>query len=220
MVPLLIGSRPNQALKMETNMPSLSKYQPLVIFLVALTLLAAAFSVQAAEKKDLTQTRPHGKKVTVALEYIDVSDGDTVNINWPDEEKERIRILGIDTPEVAHPHYGQYQGQPFGSEAAAFAAGAFAAASKVELLRAAETDHYGRTLGYLFINGRNYSVMVIQARYSAETVTHYGDNGFPEVAEEVLAASREVGPVPFEAPYKFRRRMRELEDWQEKESDQ
>ena len=78
-------------------------------------------------------------------------------------------------------------------------------AESVELLRAAETDGYGRTLGYLFVNGRNYSVLVITAGYAVETVSHYGDNGLPEESEAVLAASRDVGPVPFEAPYQFRR---------------
>ena len=38
-----------------------------------------------------------------------------------------------------------------------------AVADEVELLRAAETDGYGRTLGYFFVNGRNYSVLVVAA---------------------------------------------------------
>jgi len=86
-----------------------------------------------------------------------------------------------------------------------------------ELIRAAETDGYGRTLGYIFVNGRNYSVLVIAARYAVETVSHYGDNGLPAEAEAVLAASRAAGPVSFEAPYAFRRRMRELNDWRQEQ---
>ncbi len=125
-----------------------------------------------------------------------------------------MRILGIDTPEVAHPHWGQYQGQPFGTEAAAFAAGAFAAAAEVQLLRAAETDGYGRTLGYFFLNGKNFSVLLLQAGMAVETVSHYGDNGFPEISEDILAAARALPPAPFEDPYKFRRRMREIRDWE------
>ena len=39
--------------------------------------------------------------------------------------------------------------------------GAFAAATQVELLRSSTLDPYGRTLGYLFLNGRNYSVLVV-----------------------------------------------------------
>jgi endonuclease YncB( thermonuclease family) len=183
---------------------------------VALLLIARSAPAPAAD--DRTQTRPALERVTVAPERLDVGDGDTVIIHWDDGDRERVRILGIDTPEVAHPQYGMPYDQPFGPEAAAFAAGVFAAAVEVELLRAAETDRYGRTLGYLFVNGRNYSVMVIAAGLATETVTHYGDNGLPAEAAAVLAAAQEAGPVPFDEPYRFRQRMRALEEHAEAHS--
>jgi len=164
---------------------------------------------------DTTQPRPSLERIPVDPALVDVGDGDTVTIRWSDEDIERVRILGIDTPEVAHHSMGWYDDQPYGPEATAFAEGVFAMAESVELLRAAEPDGYGRTLGYLFVNGRNYSVLAVTAGYAVETVSHYGDNGLPEASEAVLAASREVGPVPFEAPYRFRKRMRELNDWRE-----
>ena len=142
-----------------------------------------------------------------------VDDGDTVVIRWPNDDAETIRILGIDTPETRHPEHDLPYAQPFGPEARGFAQGAFAAATQVELLRAPTLDPYGRTLGYLFVNGRNYSVLVIRARYSAETVSFYGDNGLPKEAAEVLAAAKDAGPLPFEPPHVFRGRMRELTRW-------
>lgn len=178
--------------------------------LFVLVLSAAAFAEDGR-----TQTRTSLERVSVDPDLVDVGDGDTVVIDWGDGDRERVRILGIDTPEVAHHSMGWYDDQPYGRRATAFAQGAFAAAYSVELLRAAETDGYGRTLGYLFINGRNFSVMIVEAGYAVETVSHYGDNGLPDEAEAVLAASRTVGPVPFEPPYKFRKRMRELNDWRE-----
>ena len=185
-----------------------SRFRHLVFFV----LLMVATRVGA---EDLTQTRPSLERVPIDPALIDVGDGDTVTIHWSDGDAERVRILGIDTPEVAHPSMGWYDDQPYGPEATAFAEGVFAMAETVELLRAAETDGYGRTLGYLFVNGRNYSVLVVTAGYAVETVGHYGDNGLPEAADAVLAASTRVGPVPFEAPYRFRRRMRELNEWRE-----
>jgi endonuclease YncB( thermonuclease family) len=151
--------------------------------------------------------------VPVDPAQVVVDDGDTVVIRWPKEEAETIRILGIDTPETRHPEHNLPYAQPFGPEARGFAQGAFAAATQVELLRAPTLDPYGRTLGYLFVNGRNYSVLVIQARYSAETVSFYGDNGLPKEAAEVLAAARDAGPLPFEPPHVFRGRMRDLTRW-------
>jgi endonuclease YncB( thermonuclease family) len=183
-------------------------------YVVLLILIVVATN---ANGQDRAQPRPSLERIQVDPALIEMGDGDTVVIRWSDNDSERVRILGIDTPEVAHPSMGWYDDQPYGREATAFAAGVFAMAETVELLRAAETDGYGRTLGYLFVNGRNYSVLVIAAGYAVETVSHYGDNGLPEVAETVLAASREVGPVPFEPPYQFRRRMRELNDWREQQ---
>jgi endonuclease YncB( thermonuclease family) len=144
---------------------------------------------------------------------LKVDDGDTVLVRWSAGESEIIRILGIDTPETRHVLHDLPYAQPFGPEARAFAQGAFAAATKVELLRAANVDPFGRTLGYLFLNDRNYSVLVVQARLAEESVSHYGDNGFPKEAAEVMAAARAAGPLPFEPPHQFRGRMRDVMKW-------
>lgn len=186
-------------------------------FVVFLILIFCATGVFA---EDLTQPRPSLKKVPVDPALIQVGDGDTVTIRWGEGDTERVRILGIDTPEVAHPSMGWNDDQPYGPEATAFTKGVFAMAESVEVLRAAETDGYGRTLGYFFVNGRNYSVLVVAAGYAVETVGHYGDNGLPGAAEAVLAASQGIAPVAFEAPYKFRRRMRELNDWRENQEEE
>jgi endonuclease YncB( thermonuclease family) len=151
--------------------------------------------------------------VTVDPARVLVDDGDTVVIRWSKDDAETIRILGIDTPETRHLQHDIPYAQPFGPEASAFAQGAFATATTVELLRARTLDPYGRTLGYLFLNGRNYSVLVVAARLAAESVTFYGDNGFPKEAAEVLAAAGAAGPLPFEPPHAFRARMRDVSRW-------
>jgi endonuclease YncB( thermonuclease family) len=142
-----------------------------------------------------------------------VDDGDTVVIRWPGGDVETVRILGIDAPETRHVEHDIPYAQPFGPEARAFAQGAFATATTVELLRARTLDPYGRTLGYLFLNGRNYSVLVVQARLAAESVSFYGDNGLPREAAAVLAAASSAGPLPFEPPHAFRARMRDVSRW-------
>jgi micrococcal nuclease len=159
------------------------------------------------------QARPHGVRVRVDPATIAVDDGDTAVIRWPNADVETVRILGIDTPETRHLEHDIPFDQPFGAEARAFAQGAFAAASDVELLRAAMLDPYERTLGYLFLNGRNYSLLAIKARYTTETVSFYGDNGLPKEAAEMTAAARAAGPMPFEPPHQFRTRMRALASW-------
>jgi len=159
------------------------------------------------------QPRPHGRRVSVDPGRIEIEDGDTVVVRWTRTDAEVVRILGIDAPETRRLEHDIPYAQPFGPEAQAFAQGAFATATQVELLRAAILDPYGRTLGYAFLNGHNYSVLAVRARLAEESVSHYGDNGFPAEAAEVVAAAREAGLPPFEPPHLYRARMRDLARW-------
>lgn len=161
-------------------------------------------------RRNEPQPRDQGSRVPVDLDKIRVDDGDTINIRWARGDTEIIRILGIDTPETRHLEHNIPFAQPFGAEAQDFAEKTFGAASRVELLRSATLDPYGRTLGYVFVDGQNYSAHIVRARLAIESVSHYGDNGLPKEAAEVLAAAEEAGPVPFEAPHRYRARMREL----------
>ena len=167
----------------------------------------------ASEARPAPQPRPQGLRVPVDPAKIVMDDGDTVDIRWSKGDTETVRILGIDCPETRHLEHNLPYPQDFGPEARAFAQGAFAVATQVELLRSSTLDPYGRTLGYVFLNGRNYSVLVVQARLAAESVSHYGDNGLPREAAEVLAAAKAAGPVPFEPPHQFRARMRDVTKW-------
>ncbi len=173
----------------------------------------AARGASEARTAPKPQPRPHGMRVPVDPAKISMDDGDTVDIRWSKDDVEIVRILGIDTPETRHLEHNLPYAQDFGPEARAFAKGAFAVASQVELLRSSTLDPFGRTLGYVFLNGSNYSVLVVRARLAAESISHYGDNGMPKEAAEVLAAAKAAGPVPFEPPHLFRARMRDVTKW-------
>ena len=185
-------------------------------FILAAALAPPAALAQAAAPRPeppRPQTRPHSMRVPVDPALVQVDDGDTVVVRWSKDDLETVRVLGIDTPETRHLEHDLPYAQSFGPEARAFARGAFATATQVELLRSRTVDQYGRTLGYVFLNGRNYSVLVVKARLAAESVTFYGDNGLPREAAEVLAAAKSAGPLPFEPPHAFRARMRDVSRW-------
>lgn len=175
---------------------------------IALGCSALVAAVGAQDRPQRDQPRPHGERVAVPVQAITVDDGDTFEIVWAPGDSEIVRILGIDTPEIRHPEHGLPEDQEGGREARAFALGTVAFADHVELLRASMMDPYGRTLGYFFIDGRNYSASVVSAHLAYESVSHYGDNGFPAEAKQVLAAAQAAGKPPFEPPHEFRRRMR------------
>jgi len=155
------------------------------------------------------QPRPHGVRALVEPRRVRVIDGDTVHIRWSPRDLESVRILGIDTPEIRDPSRGRFYDQPFGRAARRFARRAFGGARKVEILRAVTLDSYGRTLAYLFLDGRNYSVLVIASHLAEETVSRNGSNGFPREAAAVRAAARKAGPPPFESPRRYRGRTPE-----------
>ena len=118
----------------------------------------------AAPVQQKPQTRLHGQPVQVDPASVTIDDGDSIFIRWADGDLETVRILGIDTPETRHDEHGIPIAQPFGPEARAFAQGAFAVATDIKLIRAGMLDPYDRTLAYLILNGKNYSVLAIQAR--------------------------------------------------------
>ncbi len=190
-----------------------------IAVLLFAVLAAAAFAQTAppartdAPRERKPQPRAAGARVLVEPSRLEVDDGDTGTITWANGDTEVVRILGIDTPETRHPHQNLPYAQSFGPEARAFAQGAFGLADKIELLRSSTLDPYGRTLGYFFLNGKNYSVLVVKARLAEESVTRYGDNGLANEAAEVLAAAKAAGPPPFESPGEYRKRMRDVSRW-------
>ena len=164
---------------------------------------------------DATAEEP--QRVVVPKAIIHYDDGDTIRIDWPGKDAEEIRILGIDTPEVLHLEHDLPYPQPFGQEAAGFLRGCIAAADRVEVLRSGTKDKYGRTLGYLYVNGKNYSPLVISARLAYGPNPRFGDNGLPKQYQACLDAAKTAGPPPFEPPWQYRRRMREVAAHMKKE---
>jgi endonuclease YncB( thermonuclease family) len=187
--------------------------KPRVVCIALLVCGSASAQAPSPAPTPKPQPRPHGLRVAVDAARVAVDDGDTVLIRWSERDVESVRILGIDAPETRHPDHDILFDQPFGPEARAFARGALAAATRVELVRAATLDPFERTLGYVFLNGRNYSVLVVAAGLAEESVTRYGDNGLPREAADVVAAARAAAPPPFESPHAYRARMRELSAW-------
>lgn len=78
---------------------------------------------------------------------IRVVDGDTVDISPAVEGRDRVRLIGVDTPETRDPDCGV---QPYGEEASKFTKGELEG-EEVELEFDVErTDRYDRLLAYLY----------------------------------------------------------------------
>lgn len=82
---------------------------------------------------------------------VNVVDGDTLDVDWPDGRwpHTRIRLLGVDTPETVKPDTPP---QHFGPEAGRFTRNACLGKQvRVELAPVRNRDTYGRLLGYVVL---------------------------------------------------------------------
>lgn len=134
--------------------------------------------------------------------FLEIEDGDTVVYRG-----RHMRFLGVDTPEVRNPELGFWVTQPYGSEAKEFTRRQIRQAGRVTYMQDG-TDRYDRLLVHLFVDGYPLSVKIVEAGLGYETVSVYGDNGFPEIAAMILEAAKLHPELPFENPYLWRSRNR------------
>jgi micrococcal nuclease len=91
-----------------------------------------------------------GGSAVAGVVVREVVDGDTVDVTI-DGRRERIRLLGIDTPETKHPTKPV---ECFGPEAADFLASLLPPGTRVRVVRDIEArDRFGRLLLHLFVDG-------------------------------------------------------------------
>ena len=85
---------------------------------------------------------------------VGISDGDTISV-MHDGKAEKIRLDGIDCPESA---------QPFGRKAKQFTSN-FAYGKTTEIVPL-DTDHYGRTIAKVFIDGQCLNAELLKAGFA------------------------------------------------------
>ncbi|TFH18800.1 MAG: thermonuclease [Acidimicrobiales bacterium] len=87
---------------------------------------------------------------TGAATVAHVVDGDTIDVQIGERE-ERVRLIGIDTPETKKPNSPI---ECFGPEASAFTASLLPIGTRVRIERdLVGRDDYGRLLGYVYLDG-------------------------------------------------------------------
>ncbi len=104
----------------------------------------------------------------VQVQILRVVDGDTLDI-LENGTEEKLRLLGINTPEIVDPRKPV---QCFGKEASALAKNLLPEGTEVSLVRdkkADVQDKYGRQLGYIFLpDGTNFNQLMIESGFAHE----------------------------------------------------
>jgi micrococcal nuclease len=143
-----------------------------VLVLVALLLALPPAFVSAADC-----TMPSKPPGLAHASVVRVVDGDTIVVHLGDGRSTRVRLIGIDTPELHPSDKLKRDAQRSGQDAAAIQAlGARAKdftrkhldGRKVEIERdVTALDRYGRTLAYVWVGDELYNLTVVREGYAS-----------------------------------------------------
>lgn len=127
-----------------------------------------------------------------------IYDGDTVYYAFDEDDgvynedgepyKGTLRLLGYDTPEKFMPPLGMYYDQPYGQEASWFLQRLMRNARRIYIYTRFEKGMRNRVLAHITIDGKLLAAEMIRWGLAYETVTAFGDGGFPEFAIDIMDA--------------------------------
>lgn len=187
----------------------------------ALGVLSAAL-VSADPSEANAQAAPH----VISGLVIKVSDGDTIHVKPPGQDKLKIRMLNMDTPETQLPAKGGMASQGYWGDAATQQLrDLLPIGSRVDLI-VYGSDMYGRTLARVIHQGYDVNLEMTRSGWGAPYVLCEGyecDGSFWErhevlrylhACEEARHNGRGIynphRPIP-ELPFEFRLRIQQRE---------
>lgn len=143
----------------------------------------------------LVSCNPPAEKETISGKVVSVADGDTMTILTTDNERIKIRLLGIDAPE---------RGQDFGTKARQHLNEL--CYGKTVIVEKDGKDQYGRLLGVVYVEGINVNENMVRnglAWYYRHFVNDPRLDSLEKLARsEKLNIWSMKNPTP---PYEFRK---------------
>ena len=139
----------------------------------------------------ITNTNYH--KYNIDKDLIKVLDGDTITYN-----NNVYRFIGIDAPELE---------QVYGKEARDYVSNLIKNSEKVSML-VSSYDIFDRILCHILVDDVPLAYYMIEEELAKETVLKYGDNGFSEIASNIVYLSKFQGRRKFIDPARYRRENR------------
>jgi endonuclease YncB( thermonuclease family) len=116
-----------------------------------------------------------------------VVDGDTIEIEM-NGKAEKVRLIGVDTPETVHPTKGE---EPYGKEASNFTKAQLTGQQIRLELDVQERDRYGRLLGYVCMGDTMFNEVLLREGY-AQLLTIPPDVKYVERFKAVQKEAREA----------------------------
>ena len=127
-----------------------------------LAVLVAALAATSLGGWRLGTARSGGASGAPAVRVTAVIDGDTLDVSWGGRA-ERVRLLGVDTPETVDPHrpVGCY-----GPEAAAFTHRRLQGRTVRLRFDRQRRDRFGRLLAYVEVDGGRFNDELLAGGYA------------------------------------------------------
>ena len=98
------------------------------------------------------------------VQVLRVIDGDTIEVSWRDT-KEKVRLIGIDTPESVHPD--QNKNVPYGKIASEFTKSMLEGQTVGLEFDVQERDRYGRLLAYVYIGDIMFNKLLLDEGHAS-----------------------------------------------------
>ena len=118
-----------------------------------------------------------------------VTDGDTITVVC-NGQKETIRLVGIDAPEKSRKKHEP--GQPFSQASTKYLA-ALVLNKDVNIKRYG-TDRYGRTLGVVYVDGKNVNLEMVESGlaevYKGKPATGFNNGPYQKAENDARDAGR------------------------------
>jgi len=133
---------------------------PFVALAVAVAALLAGRSTSGGSGEPARGSTLHGR-------VVKVTDGDTIHVLLDSGQEERVRYIGIDTPESVKPDTPV---QCYAEKASHYNASLVAGRNVTLKLDAEQRDRYGRLLAYVYAGGTFVNRALVERGY-ARTLT-------------------------------------------------
>lgn len=121
--------------------------------------------ISALTGVDISEGKPNSKEEKVNLDdlgtykVVRVVDGDTFIINYNGKE-ERVRLIGVDTPESVHPN--EEKNTAFGKKVSNFSKEKLTNKEVQIEFDVSQRDKYGRLLCYVYVDGQMYNKLLLE----------------------------------------------------------
>lgn len=146
-------------------------------------------------------------------DVLRVSDGDTLVVRQTDGQEKKLRLCGIDSPEIKH---GKQPGQPLGIEAKANLQRLVDEVDKTVMVTEIESDRYGRTVAEIFTSKNGFEKNLNEEQLSSGLAIVYPTyvkkcpNGDVFLKAEAIAQSKKLGVWGgnYQKPWEYRSQQR------------